>query len=43
MSDAGRADALLADLPRDGRAHPWLARFATFAHRHGLNIPGDDS
>lgn len=27
----------------DGRAHPWLARFATFAHRHGLNIPGDDS
>ncbi|MBZ6382178.1 alpha/beta hydrolase [Sphingomonas sanguinis] len=27
----------------DGKPHPWLARFATFAHRHGLNIPGDDA
>jgi len=27
----------------DGKPHPWLARFATFARRHGLNIPGDDA
>lgn len=27
----------------DGKPHPWLARFATFAHRHGLKIPGDDA
>ncbi|MFE8583540.1 alpha/beta hydrolase [Sphingomonas sp. NCPPB 2930] len=27
----------------DGTPHPWLARFATFAHRHGLKIPGDDA
>lgn len=27
----------------DGKPHSWLSRFATFAHRHGLTIPGDDS
>lgn len=27
----------------DGKPHSWLSRFATFAHRHGLNIPGDEA
>lgn len=27
----------------DGKPHSWLARFATFAHRHGLHIPGEDA
>ena len=27
----------------DGRPHPWLARFAIFARRHGLRITGEDS
>ena len=27
----------------DGRPHPWLARFAIFARRHGLRITGEDA
>lgn len=27
----------------DGKPHSWLSRFVTFAHRHGLNIPGDEA